>query len=70
MKKSLSLVVWENQPDSKIHYITIYEYPDLKKAYDNAVKNKQKFFTFYGYDILIDYAKYLLDYMEPFYKAF
>jgi hypothetical protein len=48
-----------------------YSYNDLKKEYDKAVKNKQETFVFLGeYELLVDYAKYLLQYMETQCQAY
>jgi hypothetical protein len=46
-------------------------YNDLKKEYDKAVKNKQETFVFLGeYELVVDYAKYLLQYMETQCQAY
>lgn len=38
--------------------------PSLRKAYDKAVKAGLSEFTFNGQVLLVDYAKYLLEYLE------
>jgi len=36
----------------------------LQKAYDLAVKQKQKTFMFEGYELVVGYVKYLLEYLK------
>jgi hypothetical protein len=40
-------------------------YQKLKSEYDVAVKNKIEIFTFEGEELLTDYAKYLLQWLQP-----
>lgn len=44
------------------------EYKELKKLYNNAVKNKIKVFLFGDKEVLTDYAKYLLEHLNNTYK--
>lgn len=37
----------------------------LKKAYNKAKKDNKKVFEFEGNQLLVDYAKYLIEYLEP-----
>jgi len=39
-------------------------YQRLKEAYEQAIKDKKKIFVFDGGELLVDYAKYLLQYLE------
>lgn len=42
-----------------------YSYDDLKKAYEDAKAESKEQFKFLGkYDILVAYAKYLLEHLE------
>lgn len=36
----------------------------LRRAYDTAVKAKHETFTFEGSELLVAYAKYLLEYLD------
>lgn len=36
----------------------------LRKAYDQAVKGQQSVFPFEGDDMLVSYAKHLLEYLD------
>lgn len=40
-------------------------YQRLKKEYNTAVQNKIEIFTFEGEELLTDYAKYLLQWLQP-----
>lgn len=40
-------------------------YQRLKKEYNTAVQNKIEIFTFDGEELLTDYAKYLLQWLQP-----
>lgn len=40
-------------------------FKQLKKEYEKAVKAGQKSFMFNGQELLVDYAKYLIQYLEP-----
>lgn len=44
--------------------ITHQSYVKLKKAYNKAVVQKKATFTFEGSELVVDYAKYLLQFME------
>jgi hypothetical protein len=37
---------------------------ELKKAYIVAIQNKQKTFMFKDHEFLVDYAKYLIQYLH------
>jgi len=37
---------------------------ELKNAYDNAKKKKLKKFMLYDFELMTDYAKYLIQYLE------
>ena len=37
-------------------------------AYNKAVEENQVYFTFEGQDVLVKYAKYLIEYVEEHYK--
>jgi hypothetical protein len=39
-------------------------YLKLKSDYSNAVKNNKEQFTFEGHELLTDYAKYMIEYLE------
>lgn len=39
-------------------------YATLKAAYDKAVQEKQEYFLYRNRVVLVDYAKYLLEYLE------
>jgi len=43
-------------------------YKKLKKAYSKAVAEKKTQFTYEGNELLVAYAKYLLQYMESVLK--
>ncbi len=40
-------------------------YQRLKKEYNTAVQHKIEIFTFEGEELLTDYAKYLLQWLQP-----
>jgi hypothetical protein len=40
------------------------EIQELKKAYKKALEEKQESFVYEGYELVTDYAKYLLEYLE------
>lgn len=44
--------------------ITLEDLPSLKKAYEQAKKDNKEQFTYKGNEILVSYAKYLVEYME------
>lgn len=44
--------------------ITGHDVRALRKAYDSAIKDGRSSFNFKGHVILVDYAKYLLQYIE------
>jgi hypothetical protein len=37
---------------------------DFRKAYDEAVKNGDEVYTFKGHEVLTQYAKYVLEYLD------
>lgn len=37
---------------------------ELKKSYNNAINNSQEIFIFEDNELLVDYAKYLIEYLE------
>ena len=44
--------------------LTIDDYKPLKIAYDKAVEEGLDMFTFKGNEVLTNYAKYLIEYVE------
>ena len=44
--------------------INFATYKKLKKAYQEALKNNETIFIFEGHELLINYAKYLLQYLD------
>jgi hypothetical protein len=44
------------------------DYGKLKHAYNKAIKGNKKEFTFDGNVYIIEYAKYLCEYLADFYK--
>lgn len=44
------------------------EFVGLKKAYELAVKQEAKSFTYDGNEYVTGYAKYLLEYLTPKFK--
>lgn len=44
------------------------KYQELKKSYDLAKKESKKELVFYGEVLLVDYVKYLLEYLKPLVK--
>jgi len=44
--------------------VTEKNFQAFKKAYEQAVKDGAKVFTFERQDVLTDYAKYLIEYLE------
>lgn len=45
-------------------YLVLDDYPKIKRLYNKAVKEDEEIFTYKGQEILTQYAKYLLEYME------
>jgi hypothetical protein len=43
---------------------TVYKMSDLQAAYDKAVTAGEDQFTFHGHELVTDYAKYLLEYLN------
>lgn len=43
---------------------TKLKYQKLRRAYNNAVRQGKEQFVFEGQDILVAYAKYLIQYLE------
>lgn len=39
-------------------------YLNLKRLYEDAIKNNKPQFKFYGHELLTSYAKYLLEYLK------
>jgi len=37
---------------------------EIKRLRDQAIENKKESFLFGGREVLVDYAKYLIEYME------
>lgn len=37
---------------------------NLKRAYTNALKDKKEVFKFEGNDLLVSFAKYLIEYLD------
>jgi hypothetical protein len=48
---------------------TVEDYNLFKEAYNKALKNNVEEFLYQGQDILVSYAKYLLEYLEPKFGA-
>jgi len=48
--------------------ITEPEVKLLRQLYNNAIKEEQTQFMFKGKVLLVDYAKYLLEYLDDFFK--
>jgi ABC-type transporter MlaC component len=44
--------------------INLSNYNKIKKAYNQAIADKKQIFYCFGTELLVDYAKYLLEYME------
>ncbi len=44
--------------------VSVHDLPALKRAYEQAVTHKAKHFWFNGATMLVDYAKYLIEYLE------
>jgi hypothetical protein len=61
MKKKIEDIDW------KIVNWSVRDFHDFKHAYQNAVINKLDQFTFQDNDFVIDYAKYLIQYIETRY---
>jgi len=40
------------------------KYTKLRKAYKTALNDGKKSFVFEGHEVLVSYAKYLLEYLE------
>jgi len=40
------------------------KFEEFEAAYNEAVKNNEKQFTFDGNEVLVTYAKYLIQYLE------
>ena len=45
-------------------HLNIDDRDSLVKAYEKAVAEKHEVFKFKGHDLLVDYAKYLIEYMD------
>ena len=48
--------------------ITKPEVKQLRRLYNKAVKTEQEQFVFKGQALLVTYAKYLLEYLDDFFK--
>lgn len=44
--------------------ISLADLPALKKAYEQAVKDKKEQFNFNSHPLLVSYAKYVIEYLE------
>ena len=44
--------------------MTSYEIARLEAAYNEAVEKNEEMFSFQGHDVLVAYAKYLLEYLN------
>lgn len=44
--------------------VTLKDLPSLTKAYNKAVKEGKTQFTYKGNELLVSYAKYLIEYMN------
>ena len=55
-------------PAEDNHYFTKATFSMLKKCYNKTVKDKQDRFRFKDRVFLVDYAKYLIEYLEPKFK--
>jgi len=44
------------------------KYQELQESYDRAKSENKRQFNFYGEVLLMDYAKYLLEYLKPLVK--
>jgi hypothetical protein len=53
--------------DNKVTY-TEESIASLKKRYDEAVENDEKTFIFEGNEYLLDYAKYMIEYLEGVFR--
>lgn len=43
---------------------TLEKIKAFRKLYDEAVKDGKEMFIFEGHDVLVSYAKYVLEYLE------
>ena len=48
-----------------INKMTAQKFSELKRLYEDAVKNEVETFWFYGNELLVAYAKYLIEWLEP-----
>ena len=46
-----------------------YKLSELKKARDKAVEEGKDQFNFKGHELLVSYAKYLIEHLEDTYRA-
>jgi len=46
------------------NYITEQNYPAFKRLYEKALKEGKEIFIFEGQEILVSYAKYVVEYVE------
>jgi hypothetical protein len=44
---------------------TVAKFLELIDAHHKAIEEGQEFFTFEGHEMLVSYAKYLIEYLEP-----
>lgn len=44
--------------------VTLENIDEFKKLYDKAVKEKKEVFVFHGADVLVTYAKYVIEYLD------
>jgi hypothetical protein len=50
------------------NYFTKETYKEFKKLYDKAVKDKVTVFKFQSQDVDINYAKYIIQYLDNIFK--
>jgi len=46
------------------NFVTHKNLPEFKKLYVEAIRRDEKVFVFHGQDILVAYAKYVIEYFE------
>ena len=54
--------------DSKL-LMTVESFKQLQQSYNKAVKDRAEEFVFQDKAILTNYAKYLIEYLTPFFKT-
>lgn len=58
----------KNEQSQSGGHIHLDELPQLKRAYNKAVKENKTEFTFKGNVLLVSYAKYVIEYFESLKK--